>query len=81
MSCGMSEDRITDLEITIAHHEQQLQDLSDVVTDQWKQIELLKRRLDKALSKIDQMQNDTGDNSESGLSSIEKAALEIPPHY
>ncbi len=77
----MSEDRITELEITIAHHEQQIQDLSDIVTDQWKQIELLNKRLDKALSKIDQMQSDGRDNADAGLSSIEKAALEIPPHY
>lgn len=77
----MSEDRITELEITIAHHEQQIQDLSDIVTDQWKQIELLNKRLNKALSKIDQMQNDGNDNADGGLSSIEKAALEIPPHY
>ncbi len=50
-------DKLENIEITLAHHEQQLQDLNDVITDQWKQIELLNRRLDKALGKIEQLES------------------------
>ncbi len=76
----MNNDKLENIEIMIAHQEQQISELNDVITDQWTQIELLKRRLSKVLSKIDRLEsgNNSGDDN---LSSLEKAALERPPHY
>ncbi len=75
-------DKIIELETTLAHHEQKLDELSELVTDQWKQIELLKRALTKAEDKIDQMAYDKkdGGGSESG-SSMDDLRAERPPHY
>ncbi len=49
-------DRIDDLEITIAHQGQQIEELSDTVTDQWKMIEDLRRQLARLESKFADMQ-------------------------
>lgn len=80
MTSIMNEEKLQTIEITIAHHEQQLQELNDVITDQWKQMDVLNRRLDKALSKIERMESG-GEDGDSALSSIERAAQEKPPHY
>ncbi len=80
MTCIMNEEKIQNIEISLAHQDQQLQELSLVITDQWGQIEQLKKRLDKALSKIDRLEGgDDGDGS--SMSSIDRAAQERPPHY
>ncbi len=62
--------KITEIETTLAHHEQTINELNDVITAQWKEIETLKRRLDKTMAKIDQLQ-EGGDIS----------ADQKPPHY
>ncbi|MGH1455897.1 MAG: SlyX family protein [Alphaproteobacteria bacterium] len=71
-------DKIIDIEITLAHHEQQITEMSDLITDQWKMIEILKRRLDKALAKIDQI-SESGE--EKAVSGIEFARQNTPPHF
>ncbi len=79
----MEEKSQINIEITLAHHEQQITDLNAVITDQWKEIDRLKRALDKVMAKIDQMEYEaSGETSDDGkLSSIEKARRDIPPHY
>ena len=76
----MSDEKIIEIETTLAHHEQQIVEMSAVITDQWKEIDTLKRQLNRAMDKIDQLQHESDDGDE-GLSSIEKAALDKPPHY
>ncbi len=76
------EKKIIDIEITLAHHEQQIAEMSEVITDQWKMIDALKYRLEKALAKIEQIEG--GDDSAQGedaLSGIEFARQNIPPHF
>ncbi len=70
----MDHEKLENIEITLAHHEQQINDLNDVITDQWKHIELLNRRLDKALGKIENLESAPSSNS-----SI--APVDRPPHY
>lgn len=63
------DEKLTEIEMTLAHQEQTIQELSDIVTSQWKEIETLKRRLDKTLAKIEQLEE--GDTP----------ANQKPPHY
>lgn len=63
-------EKITEIETTLAHHEQTITELNDVITAQWQEIETLKKRLDKTLAKIEQIEH--GD---------EIAADQKPPHY
>jgi len=50
-------DRVTDLEITVAHQDQRLEELSDVIRDQWGVIDRLKRHLDLLTTKYQEMQD------------------------
>ena len=50
----MADDKIITIETTLSHHERQIQELSEMIGAQWKEIERLKRRLDEVLSKIDE---------------------------
>ena len=66
--------RIEVLEIKAAHQEQQIQDLSEMVSDQWKTIEKLGGQLLKATAKIESLEN----ISSEGVPSL---VDEKPPHY
>lgn len=76
MTCIMDEDKLQEIEIALAHQDQQIQELNNVMTDQWKQIEALRVRLDRALSKIDCLEGG-GDGEIAAFS----AAQEKPPHF
>jgi SlyX protein len=71
---------IDKIEETLAHQEQQIQDLNDVVTKQWAEIDRLTKVLSRLGDKVDEIQSSKSDDSE-GLSVIEEAALNKPPHY
>ena len=73
------EDRIVDLEMKLAHIEQQFEDLNAVVLEQSDVIRALKAKLSLAESKIEDLANAKEDGED--LSSIEIAAREKPPHY
>ncbi|MBT5765655.1 MAG: SlyX family protein [Kordiimonadaceae bacterium] len=66
--------RLNELEIKIAHQEQQINDLSDMVSEQWTMIERLGGQLTKTNSRIESLENNP---------QIEKSSLldEKPPHY
>ncbi len=76
MNCNNT---LIDIETTLAHHEQQIEQMNAVITDQWKQIEMLEHKLSRAVNKIEQLGH-TSDGEE-GLSSLEQAARDKPPHY
>lgn len=67
-------DRLDELEIKTAHQEQQINDLSDMVSEQWSLIERLGGQLTKANSRIESLEN---------IPQGEKPTLldEKPPHY
>ena len=66
--------RLDALEIKAAHQEQQIQDLSEMVSDKWKHIETLGGKLSKANAKIETLEN-------SGPNAVTSLADEKPPHY
>ena len=56
LECVMSDKRLDDLEIRFAHQEKQLAELNDIVTAQWKRIDLLEsqnRRLREDFQNLD----------------------------
>ena len=78
----MTDQKFEDIETALAHHDQQLQDLSEMINAQWQQIETLKRQLDMTQSKLSAIEATTGEVSqEAGLSVADIAARDKPPHY
>lgn len=70
------------IEITLAHHEQQIADLSEMLNTQWQQIEALKRQLTMAQDKLKTLEAGASDAAaEAGMSVAEMAARDKPPHY
>lgn len=65
----MIDQRIMTLEIRMAHQDQTIADLNDVITAQWKKLDALERRLQRLGEEIETM--DTG-----GAPANQK-----PPHY
>lgn len=80
---SMSQEKINDIEATIAHQEQQIQDLSDMVTRQWDEIEMLKARLNRTQDKLKNVEEsaNSATKSSDAMSVSEFAASEKPPHY
>lgn len=62
------EDRVTALEMTVTHQEQTINDLSDMISQQWDRIEALKGELER----LDMTKADV---------EPEEDAAERPPHY
>lgn len=61
-----TEDRITELEMALAHQDQTINDLSEMINRQWKEIESLKRELSRMdANKADRPQDED----------------QAPPHY
>ena len=74
--------RLDQIEILLAHQARQIEDLSEMTTAQWHEIERLKRQLALTREQIKDMESGAKDpKSEVGLSGIEIAALNKPPHY
>ena len=78
----MTEDRLQALETLVAHHERQIQDLSELVTEQRREIDILVRRLEKTQIKLLEMEEGgTGAVEDKSLSPSEQALRDKPPHY
>lgn len=76
----MNDEKLRQIETTLAHQDLQIQDLSEMVTRQWKEIERLKRQLDQAQEKLNTFEAAAAEGQKP-LSVTEAAALEKPPHY
>ncbi len=71
----MSDEKITQIEETLMHQEQQISDLSKMVTKQWDEIDLLKKHIKK-------LQGEIANVTETDrLSPADQAARDKPPHY
>ena len=70
---------IRDLQSLITHQDQQIQELNDVVTKQWAEIDSLKKYMLITKSKIQELEENIGPKE--GMSSIDEAAANKPPHY
>jgi SlyX protein len=64
------DDRITELEIRISHQDKTIADLNDMITAQWKKIEVLERQLRRLGEELESMESGEG-----------PAANQKPPHY
>ncbi len=62
-------ERITELEIRMEHQDKLIADLNDVITDQWKKLDMLERQLKRL-----------GEDIES-LQPAEATGNQKPPHY
>jgi SlyX protein len=60
--------RIDELEIRLAHQDQTIADLNEVITAQWKKIEALERQLGQLRGEIENMDQRV-------------APVDRPPHY
>ena len=65
-------ERLLEIESTITHQDQQIQDLSDMVGQQWKEIDRLKKHLSRATARLENLENPTDDGA---------ITHEVPPHY
>jgi SlyX protein len=77
----MSEDRLTKIETLLAHQDQQIQDLSEVLNLQRKEIDALKVRLERTQKKLIEVEAGAGAGEEKSLSVTEQALRDKPPHY
>ena len=74
--------KIEQIEITLAHQDRQIQDLSEMIAKQWVEIDRLRLELDRALAKLQAQESGaTAGEGTDHLSVAEMAALEKPPHY
>ena len=78
----MSNEKLNNIESTVAHQEQQILDLSEMVAKQWDEINILKTRLARVQDKLNVVE-DTANSAGSGdgMSVSEMAASQKPPHY
>lgn len=75
-------DKISDLETLLAHQDRQIQELNEVVTSQWAEIESLKKYMQTTKSKMDELEHSVKSRGDSEFQSIaDEAAANKPPHY
>lgn len=67
------------LEMMIAHQDKQIQDLNDIVTKQWEEIDSLKRYMQLTKAKIQELEQNIGPKED--MTPTEEAAANKPPHY
>jgi SlyX protein len=76
----MTDERIDKIEMALMHQDEQIQDLSDMISAQWKEIDRLSRLLRKAEAKLSEMAY-SGSEDEGAGSIADMAAEDKPPHY
>lgn len=72
----MSDEKMTHIEEVLMHQEQQINDLSKMVTQQWGEIDLLKKVIRKLQGDVTSVAEAT-----ERLSPAEQSAQDKPPHY
>lgn len=74
------EERLTKIEIMLGHQDRQIQDLSDMLNLQRKEMDLLARRLEQMRAKLADVEAGV-DTDSASLSVTDQAARDKPPHY
>jgi SlyX protein len=74
-------EKLDTIEMALAHQEQQITDLNEMMNRQWKEIEQLQAQLKKMQDKLNAAGSSDDRDPHSGLSVSEIAAMEKPPHY
>ena len=75
----MTDEKLEQIEITLAHQDRQIQDMSDMIIAQGKEIDRLKQHIVKTEAKLQDYIDSA--NEDSGLTPTEIAARDKPPHY
>ena len=77
------EQRIEALEHKLSYQEHQIEELSELATSQWKEIDALKRRLQKTYEEIENYIAEARESAgeRKTMSATEQAARDKPPHY
>jgi SlyX protein len=65
----MTEQRLLDMEVRLAHQDKTIADLNDVIASQWKKLDGLERQLRQLDAELQALDVDTG------------PAQQKPPHY
>lgn len=76
----MFEEKMNRIEEALAHQEQQIHDLSEMVIMQGAEIDSLKNRIVRLLDKVGLLENSSAENGKT-VSISEQAAQDKPPHY
>lgn len=74
------EDKLNNIEATLAHQEIQIEELSQTVAKQFDVIDILTKKVDILQNMVESLDAEVEESGD-GLSSIDKAALDTPPHY
>ena len=77
----MTEERLQKLEETIAHQDQQIADLSEILIRQNKDMAALRAEITKLGGRVEDLQGALEDKEGTPRSITEEAALNKPPHY
>jgi uncharacterized coiled-coil protein SlyX len=78
----MEHQRLTEIEMALSNQAKQIEDLSDIAYNQGKEIARLQRQLEMTKQQLVDIESGSKDaKSEIGLSGIEIAAMNKPPHY
>ena len=77
----MNDNKLNNIEESLAHQEQQISDLSDMVVRQSDEIALLKKHIRKLEDKIGMIEDDVSVSGSESLSISDIAARDKPPHY
>ncbi|MCB1532286.1 MAG: SlyX family protein [Alphaproteobacteria bacterium] len=72
---------IDKIEEKIAHQDKEIQDLSDIVFKQGKDIEALKAYIRTLEGKVEALKDDLQEGKDAPASVSEMAARDKPPHY
>lgn len=77
----MTENRIQKLEEALAHQDQQIADLSEMLIRQNKDIAALRAEITKLGGRVESLQDTLESNENSPRSISDEAAQNKPPHY
>lgn len=77
----MKPDDLQSIQSLLAHHERQIQDLSDIVTEQRAEMDRLKALLTKTGQKLADLEVSVAEGPGDRLSVSEQALRDKPPHY
>lgn len=69
------------IEESLAHQDKQIQDLNDVVTKQWNEIDRLNKIVGRLSDKINEISISSNEEENDNISVIDEAELNKPPHY
>lgn len=69
------------IEELLAHQDRQIQDLNDIVTKQWNEIDRLNKIVGQLSNKINEISISSKEERNDSISVIDEAKFNKPPHY